>query len=156
MGMFDGISLRGRERGGGSPDDSSTLAAVERLLQEIGLRYEVLQTGSLRLLFSLPDDRAQQLVIQDAGELGGLPILNIVSPVADLSEHAMNPEAAIKLLEASGQLKVGGFFVGGTTLLFGYTAFLANLDAQVLETLCLVVAQTADEAEGDLTGADVF
>ncbi len=156
MGMFDGVTLGGQTRGGGSPGGSSTLVQVERMIQEIGLRYETLETGSLRLLFSLPEERVQQIVVQDGGDLSGLPIFNIVSPVADLSEHSMNPEAAIELLRASGQLKVGSFFIGGDTLLFGYTAFLADLNAEVLEVLCRVVAQTADEAEKDLTGGDVF
>jgi hypothetical protein len=157
MGMFDGIKLGGgATRGGASPQGGTTLEHVSKLLDQTGLRYEGLETGSIRLIFGLDDDRVQQIVIQDGGELGELPIINVVSPVADLNDHPISPEAAIGLLQASGQLKVGSFFIGGETLLFGYTAFLADLSPDLLCVICQVVAQTADEAEGDLTGQDVY
>lgn len=156
MGLFDDIKLSPERKGNG--ESATPLGQIELLLRQAGLTFGEMNSGQgFKMSFDLANDRSQLVLVEDGGAIGDVQLVLISSAIADLAGSVgLPPTAAIKLLQAAAQLKVGGFSLMGEALVFGCAVPLASLEPTALRALAIVVAKTADDPEKRMTGQDRF
>jgi len=132
---------------------------VKELLEDLKVKYKVLESGAYMATLSLGDKRTQLVRIESKLEkLGDIEVREITAPVA-LYDGPVPPEVATKLLDATWKLKLGSFAIindGNKNMVIFDLKLPANSDRQVWRTGILMAAVTADKWELELTGQDRF
>jgi hypothetical protein len=147
-----------------TPDNSiASLSAdprVQLALEELGLDYEIDDSGDYRILMRSPDGTRTQIawISSQTTMVGSLEIREITS-AAYLTEGPLPAPVANRLLESSSTLGLGAWqtFRDERRSLAVFAARIdANSNAAALESALYAVLDTADTMEAELTGEDYF
>ncbi len=156
MGIFEGIKLGGRRERAAQQGGKGFAERVKQLADEAGIKIQRIADDIAHAVFAVPNGRTQLLVLRYVGDLAGKPVVRITSPVADLSENPLDGDAAIRLLKAAGNVKIGGFAIEGNHLVVHQGMILPELTGAELRDMASTLAVFADDAEQNLTGTDHF
>ncbi len=129
---------------------------IKALADRAGFKIESVKGDVVRARFSVKDGRTQLVIFKYAGDLAGKPVVRINSPVANLTTHPLNNEAAIRLLRQAGTLKLGGFAIDEGHLVVHQGMILSHLSPEELRDTVMILAVFADNVEKDITGKDVY
>jgi hypothetical protein len=133
---------------------------VQRVLDELEIRYQINDEGDFLVGFELESGRHQSAFIRSRTyEFLGLEIREI-SSAAILSQGPFDARTANILLQQNEQLKIGAWGVisdNEDTHAAIFTAKIAaDLPAEELLGVLMTVLNTADEMEAHLSGRDDF
>lgn len=128
-------------------------ASVERRLDREGLKYEVDADGDYKLTFNYAKEGRSQLVFVSGTTqtVSGLTIREVFSPAGRIEKDGIGGKAALELLSASGQLKLGSWEIRGDVLYF-VIKVLDSATSSELSSMLDIVAETADDKEIELSG----
>jgi hypothetical protein len=128
-------------------------ASVERRLDSAGLKYEVDDDGDYKLTFNYTKEGRTQLVFVSGTtqEVSGLTIREVFAPAARIEKDGIGGKAALELLSASGQMKMGSWEIRGDVLYF-VIKVLDNATSSELSSMLDIAAETADDKEIELSG----
>ncbi len=133
---------------------------IEALAAKAGLRVVKRNQDFVTCTFGLAGGRSQLVYLHPAGDLGGHPVVNIASAVAELPQTPLPGELATRLLIANQEFKIGAFGIvdqdGQRLLVFGHNMVLDQLEAEELKVVLAVLANTADQWEKVLSQEDRF
>jgi hypothetical protein len=156
MGLFDDIKLGSASDGSARPMSGAFADTVTKLCDQAGLKTQRPDDNVVIARFRVNDGRTQTLLFMNSGELAGKPIVKITSPVANLTQHPINGDAAIALLKKAGSVKIGSFSIQGDLLMVHQGMILSELTPAELKDIAFTLAYFADDAEKGLTGGDRF
>lgn len=143
------------------PDDPGASApatdaadALPALLDEAGIGYDVDGDGDYRIVFSWArEDRSQRVFVAGRpGEVAGRRFREVFSPAAQL-EADVDAAVANALLRDSRMRPLGAWELAGNVLYY-VVKLPEPFDAGLLELALSVAAETADDRELELTGAE--
>jgi hypothetical protein len=128
-------------------------ASVERRLNGAGLKYEVDDDGDYKLTFNYSAEGRTQLVFVSGTTqtVSGLTVREVFSPAGRIEKDGIGGKAALELLEASGQLKMGSWEIRGDVLYF-VIKVLDSATSNELSSMLDIAAETADDKEIELSG----
>ena len=128
-------------------------ASVARRLDSAGLKYEVDDDGDYKLTFNYTKEGRTQLVFVSGTTqtVSGLTVREVFSPAGRVEKDGIGGKAALELLEASGQLKMGSWEIRGDVLYF-VIKVLDSASSSELSSLLDIAAETADDKEIELSG----
>lgn len=128
-------------------------ASVARRLDSAGLKYEVDDDGDYKLTFNYSKEGRSQLVFVSGTtqEVSGLTIREVFSPAGRVEKDGIGGKAALELLSASGQMKMGSWEIRGDVLYF-VIKVLDSATSSELSSLLDIAAETADDKEIELSG----
>lgn len=128
-------------------------ASVARRLDSAGLKYEVDNDGDYKLTFNYTKEGRTQLVFVSGTTqtVSGLTVREVFSPAGRVEKDGIGGKAALELLSASGQLKMGSWEIRGDVLYF-VIKVLDSASSSELSSLLDIAAETADDKEIELSG----
>ena len=128
-------------------------ASVARRLDSAGLKYEVDDDGDYKLTFNYTKEGRTQLVFVSGTTqtVSGLTVREVFSPAGRVEKDGIGGKAALELLEASGQLKMGSWEIRGDVPYF-VIKVLDSASSSELSSLLDIAAETADDKEIELSG----
>lgn len=128
-------------------------ASVEKRLDREGLKYEVDGDGDYKLTFNYSKEGRTQLVFVSGTTqtVSGLTVREVFSPAGRVEKDGIGGKAALDLLAASGQLKMGSWEIRGDVLYF-VIKVLDSATSSELSSMLDIAAETADDKEIELSG----
>ncbi len=128
-------------------------ASVARRLNDQGIDYDIDEDGDFKIMINYSDEGRSQLVFVSGGSqtVSGLSVREVFAPAGRVGRDGINGSAALKLLNSSAQMKIGGWEIRGDVLYF-VAKVLDSASSQELVNLVSVVAETADNEEIELSG----
>lgn len=128
-------------------------ASVEKRLDREGLKYEVDGDGDYKLTFNYSKEGRTQLVFVSGTTqtVSGLTVREVFSPAGRVEKDGIGGKAALELLAASGQLKMGSWEIRGDVLYF-VIKVLDSATSSELSSMLDIAAETADDKEIELSG----
>lgn len=128
-------------------------ASVEKRLDARGTKYEIDDDGDYKVVVSWEKEKRSQIVFVSGKteEVAGLVVREVFAPAAIIEQHDIDGKAAMGLLEASGQTKLGSWEVRGGVVYFVAKVF-DDISAETLDSVLAIVSETADDKEIELTG----
>ncbi|WP_460194814.1 hypothetical protein [Thermosynechococcus sp. FA-CM-4201] len=130
---------------------------VGRLLDHLGIRYQVDEDGDYRVVFDLGNGRSQQAFIDSqTQQLGSYEIRDVWS-IGYISDGYLDQEVANYLLIENANTKIGAWELrsnGNKYAAVFCNKIAADCDAEALYTSIRVVLQVADELEKILEAGD--
>ena len=133
---------------------------LDTLLKQTGLRYDMMENGSMRLRFTLAGDRTQMVIIKkERNTIGRLQLWEAVS-FAWKGGHRPSAQIAHRVLADNGRKKIGAWEIGTEDEREYYLIFNAKIPVQCdpasLKTIISAIALGADQMEADITDGDRF
>jgi len=128
-------------------------ASVAKRLDSAGLKYEVDDDGDYKLTFNYTKEGRTQLVFVSGTTqtVSGLTVREVFSPAGRVEKDGIGGKAALELLSASGQMKMGSWEIRGDVLYF-VIKVLDSATASELSSMLDIAAETADDKEIELSG----
>ncbi len=128
-------------------------ASVAKRLDREGLKYEVDNDGDYKLTFNYSKEGRTQLVFVSGTTqtVSGLTVREVFSPAGRVEKDGIGGKAALELLSASGQLKMGSWEIRGDVLYF-VIKVLDSATSSELSSMLDIAAETADDKEIELSG----
>lgn len=128
-------------------------ASVAKRLDREGLKYEVDGDGDYKLTFNYSKEGRSQLVFVSGSTqtVSGLTVREVFSPAGRVEKDGIGGKAALELLAASGQLKMGSWEIRGDVLYF-VIKVLDSATSSELSSMLDIAAETADDKEIELSG----
>jgi len=125
---------------------------VAARLDASGIKYEIDDDGDYKITVGYKDQDRSQMVFVSGGteNVMGLRVREVFSPAARLEADASGGNGA-DWLAKSAMSKLGSWELRGKVLWF-VVKLPEDMDADTLETVLNIVAQTADDEELELTG----
>ncbi|MFA6545516.1 MAG: hypothetical protein WCS99_13945 [Limisphaerales bacterium] len=133
---------------------------VQRLLDQLELKYQIGGEGDFKVIFNIGDGRSQLgFISSKAYTLSTLEIREIYSFGYEC-DGPLPASVANILLRLNGHVKLGAWRVmrlaSGRHLAAFAAQIAANTDAHTLRTTLVSVLKTADDLEKELSGDDIF
>lgn len=128
-------------------------ASLEKRLDARGTKYEIDDDGDYKIVVSWQKEERSQIVFVGGKteEVGGLVIREVFAPAAIMSQNEVGGKEALALLEAAGRTKFGSWEIRGGVVYFVAKVF-DDISADKLDAVIIVIAETADDKEIELTG----
>lgn len=132
---------------------------VETALDQLGLSYSLTDDNTYKMTLNVGDNRTHLLFVNSRTETYQNTEIREIWAPAYRSEQALQPHLANRLLKDSYQKKMGAWQTSQTDDIY-YVTFVAKipvgLDLQSLENILVLVVETADEMERELSDEDHF
>ena len=133
---------------------------IEDLLGQLELSFSLTEDNAYKLTLEVGDGRTQLLFINSQTETyQNTEIREIWSP-AYRSDRAIQPHLANRLLKESHRKKIGAWQVSKSAEDAYYVTFVAkmpaDLDIQSLLNTLIMVVESADEIERELSSSDTY
>ena len=132
-------------------------ARVERLLDTIGLKYQIDSDGDFTLTNQLDSGRTQLFWVNSNTERYNIMEIREVWSIAYISEGLVSSTIMRTLLKDNGSKKLGSWKLTtdkGKECVVFYAQIAANSDKNAFLGALQLVSQAADEMEKQLTGKD--
>ena len=132
-------------------------ARVERMLDALELKYEIISDGDFKLGNRLDSGRTQILFVNSNTEKYQNMEIREIWSVAYISDDLASSTIMRKLLKDNGTRKLGSWKLwtnNGKEVAVFYAQIAADADRYAFLSALQIVSQTADEMEKDLTGKD--
>ncbi|RMH65911.1 MAG: hypothetical protein D6676_06660 [Cyanobacteria bacterium J003] len=131
---------------------------VGRLLDQLGIRYQVDEDGDYRVIFDLGNGRSQQAFIDSqTQQLGSYEIRDVWS-IGYISDGYLDQEIANYLLIENSTKKIGAWelrpLANNKYIAVFCNKVAADCDAEALNMSIRIVLQVADELEKILEAGD--
>lgn len=131
---------------------------VGRLLDHLGIRYQVDEDGDYRVVFDLGNGRSQQAFIDSqTQQLGSYEIRDVWS-IGYISDGYLDQEVANYLLIENATKKIGAWelrpLADNKYIAVFCNKIAADCDAEALYTSIRIVLEVADELEKILEAGD--
>lgn len=127
--------------------------SVSSRLHAAGIGFQVDEDGDYKVTYSYSKEGRTQLVFVSGGtqQVGGFTVREVFSPAARMGQDGITGGKALELLAESRKNKLGSWEVSGDVLYF-VIKFPDTLDADALEAMMDIAAETADDMEMELSG----
>ncbi len=128
-------------------------SSVSTRLQAAGIRYEVDGDGDYKVTYNYSKEGRTQLVFVSGGtqQVGGFTVREVFAPAARMEKDGITGAKALELMAESRENKLGAWEVDGDVLYF-VIKFPDTLDANQLESMMDIAAETADDMEIMISG----
>lgn len=142
-------------------DNTLTEARIKSKVEEMGLKFDVTETGNFKFVFGLEGDRSQLVFVRKKpSNYLGSDFIQIYSPTMKYASKSQIPrEAMLELLAKNGTYKLGWFELASdeTTNAF-YMSYKLPISCTAvnLYTILKEVAAEADKTERQYTSLDDF
>jgi hypothetical protein len=132
---------------------------AKQALDAIDKKYEIDEDGDFKIIDAYEDGRSQIIFVNSATEMfGDMEVREVWAPIM-VTEENLSAQVANDLLRDSDRMKIGGWVLqqvaGGDAVVFK-AKVAAEMPAELLGNVILVVGVTADEKEKALVGTDDF
>lgn len=127
--------------------------SVAARLNAAGITHEVDADGDFKVTYSYSREGRTQLVFVSGStqQVGGFNVREVFSPAARLAGDGITGAKALELLAESRRNKLGSWEIAGDVLYF-VIKFPDTLDADELESMMDIAAETADDMELEISG----
>ena len=133
---------------------------VKKLLDAMGLNYEVSADGVFEITFILENERKQSVSIDSRTEqFNDLEIRDIYSPAVIIPENELTIELAYGLLNENMQTKFGAWCADksdGMVVIYYSAKVAADIDQDSLGSVLEMVMHQADRLEAMIHEDDTF
>jgi len=130
---------------------------MEKLLDDIGLKYQIDDDGDFKLMNQFDNGRSHVIFINSSTEKYNKLEIREIWSVAYVSGNTLSPATMRDLLTDNGTKKLGSWKIAkmsGNEAAVFYAQIAADCDQATLLSALQIVSQAADEMEAKLTQKD--